>query len=253
MKIATYRIGDATTYGAVKGATVSDFGKVLGPRAPTLKAAIASGELRQAALEHAPQHALRDVVMLPPIPNPEKIICIGLNYRKHAEEAKLAVPEFPSLFLRLTNTLVPDGGTLTLPRVSSQFDFEGELALIIGKGGRHIAKDRALEHVFGYACFNDASVRDYQFKHCLAVGKNFAATGGFGPWIATADEIPRPEALTLVTRLNGAEVQRSPVADLIFDIPYLIAYVSTFTELVPGDVIATGTPAGVGWKRTPPV
>jgi 2-keto-4-pentenoate hydratase/2-oxohepta-3-ene-1,7-dioic acid hydratase in catechol pathway len=253
MKLASYAIAGAQTYGAVDGAFVSDLGAVLGTRYPTLRDAIGSGQLNAARAVTAPVHSLSAVTLLPPITNPDKIVCIGLNYRAHAAEAGLAVPEFPALFLRLTNTLVPHFGSLIVPSVSGDFDFEGELALVIGKGGRHIRRDRALGHVFGYACFNDASVRDYQFKHCLTVGKNFPATGGFGPWIATADEIPDPASLTLVTRLNEHEVQRGPLNDLIFDIPAIIEYVSTFTELAPGDVISTGTPHGVGLGRKPPL
>lgn len=252
MKLATYSIAGARTYGAVDGEMVSDLGAVLGVRCPTLRDAIGSGALERARAA-APAHRLSDVQLLPPIVNPDKIVCIGLNYRAHAAEAGLPVPEFPALFLRLANTLVPHAGALIAPSVSGDFDYEGELALVIGKGGRHIKRDRALEHVFGYACFNDASVRDYQFKHCLTVGKNFPATGGFGPWITTADEIPDPAVLTLVTRLNGREVQRGPLSDLIFDVPTIIEYVSTFTELVPGDVISTGTPHGVGLGRKPPL
>jgi 2-keto-4-pentenoate hydratase/2-oxohepta-3-ene-1,7-dioic acid hydratase in catechol pathway len=139
------------------------------------------------------------------------------------------------------------------PILSGDFDYEGELAIIIGKGGHHIAKTDALTHVFGYACFNDGSLRDYQFKHSLAVGKNFPSTGGFGPWIATSDTIPDPSKLTLTTRVNGAQVQHKGIDDMIFDVPSIISYVSSWTALVPGDVIATGTPEGVGFARKPPL
>ncbi len=154
--------------------------------------------------------------------------------------------------MRFTDTLAANGAPLVRPTVSDNFDFEGELALIIGKGGRHIAEDRALDHVAGYACFNDGSIRDWQ-KHSVSAGKNFPSTGGFGPWMVTKDEIPDPAALTLTTRLNGAEVQHAGTDMLIFPIPRLIAYVSAFTALNPGDVIATGTPEGVGLTRTPPL
>lgn len=253
MKLVSYSIAGSPTYGAVEGEYVLDLGRVLGPRYPTLRDAIASGMLQSPHAKEAPRHRLSAASLLPPIPNPDKVICIGLNYREHAAEAKLPVPEFPALFLRLTSTLVPQSGSLIVPKVSRDFDFEGELAFVIGKGGRHIKKERALSHILGYSCFNDASVRDYQFKHCLSVGKNFPATGAFGPWIVTADEIPDPSMLTLVTRLNGKEVQRGPLDDLIFDIPTIVEYVSIFTELVPGDVISTGTPAGVGLGRKPPL
>ena len=142
---------------------------------------------------------------------------------------------------------------MVCPKISGDFDYEGELALIIGKPGRHIAKADALSHVFGYTLFNDGSIRDIQFKHSIAAGKNFHATGGFGPWIVTTDEIPDPTRLHLATRLNGQEVQHTGIDDLIFDIPTLISYCSDWTPLVAGDVISTGTPEGVGFARKPPL
>jgi 2-keto-4-pentenoate hydratase/2-oxohepta-3-ene-1,7-dioic acid hydratase in catechol pathway len=162
-------------------------------------------------------------------------------------------PENPQVFLRLVNTLVAHTQPMVCPRISGDFDYEGELAVIIGKPGRHIAKPDALGHIFGYTCFNDGSIRDIQFKHSIAAGKNFHATGGFGPWIVTADEISDPTRLHLVTRLNGKEVQHTGIDDLIFDIPTLISYCSDWTPLVAGDVISTGTPEGVGFARKPPL
>jgi 2-keto-4-pentenoate hydratase/2-oxohepta-3-ene-1,7-dioic acid hydratase in catechol pathway len=162
-------------------------------------------------------------------------------------------PENPQVFLRLVNTLVAHNQPMVCPRISEDFDYEGELAVIIGKPGRHIAKSDALSHIFGYTCFNDGSVRDIQFKHSIAAGKNFHATGGFGPWIVTADEVPDPTRLHLVTRLNGKEVQHTGIDDLIFDIPTLVSYCSDWTPLVAGDVISTGTPEGVGFARKPPL
>jgi 2-keto-4-pentenoate hydratase/2-oxohepta-3-ene-1,7-dioic acid hydratase in catechol pathway len=162
------------------------------------------------------------------------------------------LPKQPSMFIRLADTLVGHGGELIRPKVSDNFDFEGELALIIGKGGRHIAAERALEHVAGYTCFVDGSVRDYQ-KFSVTSGKNFPGTGPLGPWLVTTDEIPDPGRLTLMTRLNGKEVQRSPTELLIYSIPQIIAFCSDFTALSPGDVISTGTPEGVGHSRKPPL
>jgi 2-keto-4-pentenoate hydratase/2-oxohepta-3-ene-1,7-dioic acid hydratase in catechol pathway len=255
MKLASFTAAGRTSYGIVGDNGIVDLGPRLGARYPTLRAALAGdalGEIAQAA-GAKPDLALAQASLLPPIPAPDKIVCIGLNYRAHAAEAGLKVPEHPSLFLRLTNTLVPHGGTLVRPSVSSDMDYEGELAVVIGRAGRHIAAARALDHVAGYSCFNDGSLRDYQFKHSVAVGKNFVATGGFGPWLVTTDEIPDPSQLTLTTRLNGAEVQRGETADMIFSVAQIVSYVSAFTRLEPGDVISTGTPPGVGLARKPPL
>jgi 2-keto-4-pentenoate hydratase/2-oxohepta-3-ene-1,7-dioic acid hydratase in catechol pathway len=196
---------------------------------------------------------LSETEWLPPVPDPDKIICFGLNYQAHVSEGGGDAPQFPSLFTRLTNTLVAHEGALVLPKLSEQLDYECELALVIGKAGRHIPRSDAMSYVAGYTCFNDASVRDYQFQHSLPAGKNFHATGGFGPWLVTYDEIPDPAGLQLRTRINGAEVQHGNTKDLIFDVPELISYVSGFTPLVPGDVISTGTPEGVGFVREPPL
>jgi 2-keto-4-pentenoate hydratase/2-oxohepta-3-ene-1,7-dioic acid hydratase in catechol pathway len=253
MNIASYMNGGRASFGLVTGGRVIDLAQRAG--AATLRDAIASGSIMEAAKQAEGEKgvALSDVKLLPPIPNPDKFICIGLNYRAHAAEAGLKLPEHPSLFVRLTNTLTASGSPMVRPILSGDFDYEGELAIIIGKGGHHIAKTDALTHVFGYACFNDGSLRDYQFKHSLAVGKNFPSTGGFGPWIATSDTIPDPSKLTLTTRVNGAQVQHKGIDDMIFDVPSIISYVSSWTALVPGDVIATGTPEGVGFARKPPL
>ena len=256
MKLVSFSAAGRRSYGAIVDDGIVDLGRRLGDRYPSLREAIAGGVLAGAAAEVArarPDIALSQVNLLPPIPEPEKIICAGRNYRAHAAEAGGPPPENPQVFLRLVNTLVGHGGAMVRPRISGDFDYEGELALVIGKGGRHIAKEAALGHVFGYSCFNDGSIRDIQFKHSIAAGKNFHATGGFGPWIVTADEIPDPRRLHLATRLNGQEVQHTGIDDLIFDIPTLIAYCSAWTPLSPGDVIATGTPEGVGFARKPPL
>jgi 2-keto-4-pentenoate hydratase/2-oxohepta-3-ene-1,7-dioic acid hydratase in catechol pathway len=256
MKLVSFSAAGSSSYGAVVGDGIVDLGRRLGPRYPTLRAAIAGNALADLAADIAsssPGVALSQVELLPPIPDPDKIICAGRNYRAHAAEAGGAPPENPQVFLRLVNTLVGHGSAMVRPLISGDFDYEGELALIIAKPGRHIAKPDALAHVFGYACFNDGSIRDIQFKHSIAAGKNFHRTGGFGPWIVTADEIPDPTRLTLLTRLNGREVQHTGIDDLIFDIPTLISYCSDWTPLSPGDVIATGTPEGVGFARKPPL
>ena len=256
MKLASFSAAGRDTYGAVVEGGVVDLGRRLGDRYPTLRAAIAGDALARLAGEVAaakPDFSLAQVTLLPPITDPDKVICAGRNYRAHAAEAGGAPPENPQVFLRLVNTLVAHGQPMVCPKISGDFDYEGELALIIGKPGRHIAKADALSHIFGYTLFNDGSIRDIQFKHSIAAGKNFHQTGGFGPWIVTADEIPDPTRLHLATRLNGHEVQHTGIDDLIFDIPTLISYCSDWTPLVAGDVISTGTPEGVGFARKPPL
>lgn len=257
MKLLSYRLGDRETYGAVFEGAVRDLGKVFGDTMPTLRAALKAGaaeDLIVAAREVNPECGLDEIEFLPVIPDPDKIICVGLNYATHIKETGRTDSAYPALFTRFANTQVAHDAPLIKPDVSDSFDYEGELAVIIGTAGRHIDKADALAHVAGYACYNDGSVRDWQrHTHQFTPGKNFVGTGGFGPWMATRDAIPDPAKLTLVTRLNGQEMQRATTDQLIFDIPTLIAYISTFTELVPGDVISTGTPGGVGFKRTPPV
>lgn len=254
MKIGSFEIGGRRSYGAIRDNRIGDLGRLWDGRYPTLRSAIAAGAFdAPSPAPESPDLDLAEVKLLSPIPDPDKIVCVGKNYGAHVAEGGGAAPKHPSLFLRLVNTLVPQGGDLVRPRVSTHFDYEGELAVIIGKPGRHIAREAALSHVFGYTIFNDGSVRDYQFDHSLTVGKNFASTGGIGPWITTADEIPDPSRLTITTRLNGEEVQHAATSGLMVDVPAIIAYVSTFTPLVPGDVIATGTPEGVGFARKPPL
>jgi 2-keto-4-pentenoate hydratase/2-oxohepta-3-ene-1,7-dioic acid hydratase in catechol pathway len=209
-------------------------------------------EIRKVADAGKPDHRLTDIKWLPVIPNPEKILCAGINYRSHAAETGREVPKQPSMFIRLANTLAAHDGEMIRPSVSQSFDFEGELAVVIGRAGRHIPVERALDHVAGYTCFVDGSVRDYQ-KFSVTSGKNFPATGPLGPWIVTSDEIADPSRLTLVTRLNGQEVQKSSTDLLIHAVPQIIAFCSAFTLLTPGDVIATGTPEGVGHRRNPPL
>jgi 2-keto-4-pentenoate hydratase/2-oxohepta-3-ene-1,7-dioic acid hydratase in catechol pathway len=253
MKLASYMADGVPSFGVVTGAGVITMNGRLG--LPDLKAALGAGvmPLMAALAEKAkPDHKLADIRFLPAVPNPELIACAGINYRSHASETGRDIPKQPSMFIRRANTLAGHDGEMVRPRVSTSFDFEGELAVVIGRGGRHIGAERALDHVAGYTCFVDGSVRDYQ-KFSVTSGKNFPSTGPLGPWIVTADEIPDPTRLTLVTRLNGAEMQRSGTDLLISSIPQIIAFCSDFTPLAPGDVIATGTPEGVGHRRTPPV
>ena len=182
-----------------------------------------------------------------------RILCVGVNYRPHIEEMGREVPDYPVVFTRFPSSLVGDGEALIRPLVSEQFDFEGELAVVIGKPAHRVRREQALEYVGGYCCFMDGSVRDWQ-RHTMQFtpGKNFDRSGAIGP-VVPAGDIPDPEALTLTTRLNGEVMQQGAVRDLVFDIPFLVAYCSSFMALHPGDVIATGTPGGVGAARTPPV
>jgi len=253
MKLASYVADGKACFGAVTGDGIITLNEHLGGRYASLREALgAPGDVRKAVDRAKPDRRLGDVKWLPPIPDPDKILCAGINYRSHAAETGRELPKQPSMFIRLANTLVGHEGEMVRPSVSTQFDFEGELALVIGRGGRHIPVERALGHVAGYTCFVDGSVRDYQ-KFSVTSGKNFPATGPLGPWIVTTDEIPDPARLTLTTRLNGKEMQKSGTDLLIYSVPQIIAFCSDFTELSPGDVIATGTPEGVGHRRNPPV
>ncbi|MDJ1372703.1 fumarylacetoacetate hydrolase family protein [Gulosibacter molinativorax] len=190
---------------------------------------------------------------LVPIPNPPKIVCVARNYGKHAEEAGLQISEIPILFPRFAATQIAHGEPIVVPKVSHEVDWEGELAVVIGKGGRHITREDAFEHVAGYTVFNDVSVRDYQFRVTQYTGgKNFHASGPVGPHIALADEGLDPHNLRITTVINGVVKQDASTNEFIFDIPALIEHISEFIQLEPGDIIPTGTPAGVGFKRNPP-
>ena len=246
----SFRRPDGTpSFGRVDGETVHDLGTAGAPA--YLRDALAGG---LSALPVSGSHAREAVRLLPVVPNPGKILCIGLNYATHVAETGRERKEFPAVFTRWADTLIAAGEPLVRPRESARFDYEGELAVVIGKGGRRIRRADAQAHVAGYAVFNDASVRDWQ-RHNIQFtpGKNFPGSGGFGPELVTPDEIADLSATRVQTRVNGEVVQDQPISDLIWDIPFLIEYCSTFTELAPGDVIATGTPGGVGDKRKPPL
>jgi len=193
------------------------------------------------------------LTFLPLLRRPPKIICIGLNYADHTKESIYEQPDYPTIFLRVHTSLVAHNAPIVRPLVSDSLDFEGEVAVVLGKGGRHISKDDALSHVAGYALFNDGSVREYQFKAPQwTVGKNFDGTGAFGPDLVTADELPAgAKGLRLETRLNGELVQSANTDDMIFDVASLISIISEAITLEPGDVIVSGTPSGIGWARTP--
>jgi 2-keto-4-pentenoate hydratase/2-oxohepta-3-ene-1,7-dioic acid hydratase in catechol pathway len=253
MKLLSFVADGKELFGALRSDGIVTMNERIG-RA-TLREALATGmieQMRKLAREAKPDRELATIKFLPAIPRPEKILCAGINYRDHAAETGRELPKTPSLFARFADTLVGHDGEMIRPLVSHEFDFEGELAVVIGRGGRHIKPERALDHVAGYTCFVDGSVRDYQ-KISVTAGKNFPATGPLGPWIVTTDEIPDPSRLTLTTRLNGVEVQRSSTDLLIHSVPDIIAFCSDLTPLSPGDVIATGTPAGVGHSRRPPL
>lgn len=194
-----------------------------------------------------------DATVLVPIPRAPKIVCVARNYAKHAAEAGRPISEIPILFPRFAVTQIAAGEAIVVPTVSKEVDWEGELAVVVGKGGRHIAKDRAFEHVGGYTIFNDVSVRDYQFRVSQYTGgKNFHASAPVGPHITLTDERLDPHNLRITTTVNGVVKQDATTAEFIFDIPTLIEHISEFVELEPGDIIPTGTPAGVGFKRQPP-
>jgi 2-keto-4-pentenoate hydratase/2-oxohepta-3-ene-1,7-dioic acid hydratase in catechol pathway len=255
MKLASYIANGKAAFGAVTAEGVIDLSGRLGGDYRSLREALAGGELTrmsEAAVMAKPDHALAHVKFLPPIPDPEKILCAGINYRSHAAETGRELPKQPSMFLRLASTLVGHEGDMVCPAVSRCFDFEGELAVVIGRPGRHIPVERALDHVAGYTCFCDGSVRDYQ-KFSVTSGKNFPATGPLGPWIVTRNEIGDPKGLALTTRLNGQQVQHSSTDLLIYSVAQIIAFCSDFTPLAAGDIIATGTPEGVGHRRNPPL
>ena len=195
-----------------------------------------------------------EIRLLPVVADPGKILCVGLNYESHRKEAGRAEAEHPAIFTRYADSLIAHGDPIIRPRISTKLDYEGELALVIGKVGRNIPEQDALDYVTGYACFNDASIRDWQ-KHNIQFtpGKNFPGTGAFGPYLITPDEVGNLEEQRVITRLNGEVLQDQPISDMIWPLATLINYISTFTPLSPGDVIVTGTPGGVGFKRTPPV
>ena len=255
MRLASFLIDDRPAYGLVVDGAVRLAAAGFLERYPTLRDVIAANaerDLQDSALEPVPAEV--DVVFVPPVPNARRIICVGVNYRPHIEEMGRAVPDHPVVFTRFASTLVGHNQPILRPSVSRQFDFEGELAVVIGRAARHVPRERALDFVAGYSCFMDGSVRDFQrHTHQFTPGKNFDRSGAMGPCIVTSDEIGDPSGLELMTRLNGKVMQSGRTGELLFDVPALIAYCSTFTELQAGDVLATGTPGGVGAARKPPV
>ena len=255
MKFASYVTPEGrATYGLLLGDRLIDLG-ALHPVLPTLKDYIGS---RAFALANAPMrsdgHDVSAITFLPVIPDPGKIICVGLNYGEHVRETGRELTESPALFVRMTESQVAHGQDIVRPPESQRLDYEGEIAVVIGKGGRRISEVDSWNHIAGYSCYNDGSIRDWQAATTQwTAGKNFFRTGGFGPWMVTADEIKPNQLMTLTTRLNGQVMQTATTAMMIHSIPRQIAYISTFIPLEAGDVIVTGTPGGVGNKRVPQV
>ena len=260
MRLVSFERSGQPSYGVVVPDGIVDLGWRFGSRFRDLADFIAAGNHGSAAgyATASADHALDAVKMLPVIPNPKHIFCVALNYHDHFQEVstgvKREVPAYPAVFLRAADSLTGHRQPIIRPKASRQLDFEGELAVIIGKRGRHIPAADALDYIAGYSCFNDASVRDWQ-KHTKQAtpGKNFFATGALGPWMVTSDEVANAHDLSIRTRLNGGVMQDSRTSAMLFDIPVFMAYVSTILPLEPGDVLATGTPSGVGYSRQPPV
>ncbi|MGI9238271.1 MAG: fumarylacetoacetate hydrolase family protein [Woeseiaceae bacterium] len=255
MSLVSFEHTGGRSYGVATKDGVREASAALKGRFADIRSVIDAGacdELRDdsGGTEFGPE----DIHFLPVIPNPDKILCVGVNYRPHIAEMGRDIPDHPLVFVRFPGSLVGHRESIIRPGVSQQFDFEGELAVVIGRRARHVSRASALDSVAGYCCFMDGSIRDWQ-RHTaqFTAGKNFHRSGAMGPGLVSADDIGDPSTLRLTTRVNGATMQRGDVADLVFDIPHLIAYCSTFAELLPGDIIATGTPGGVGAARTPPV
>jgi 2-keto-4-pentenoate hydratase/2-oxohepta-3-ene-1,7-dioic acid hydratase in catechol pathway len=248
MRLASYIANGRTSYGAVVDGGVVDFGALFGARLPTLVDLIRAGaldEARAAVAGAAPDFPLRAVELLPPLLAPEKILCIGVNYaNRNAEFDDPDVPRYPSMFYRHPGSLAGSGQGLVRPRVSEQFDYEGEIAMVIGREGRHIPKERARDYILGFTLCNEGSVRDWMRhgKFNVTQGKNFDRSGSIGPWIVTADEIDPGQPMRLTVKLNGDVTQDDTTANMIFSFADLVAYVTTFMTLRPADIISTGTP-----------
>jgi 2-keto-4-pentenoate hydratase/2-oxohepta-3-ene-1,7-dioic acid hydratase in catechol pathway len=248
VRLVTYRSERGERAGVLRGDAVVDAG-------PSVRALLDSNDVACAVDERASgETPLDEVTLLPPVPDPEKILCIGLNYRPHAEEAGIEPPESPTFFGKYRNALEADGATVTLPKASSKVDFEAEVAFVIGRAARDVSVDDALDHVAGYTLLNDLSARDLQFATPQWMpGKVFDGSAPMGPAIVTPDEAGTHDAIEIALDLNGERMQEDSTANLIFSVPELVAHLSSLMTLAPGDVIATGTPAGVGSTRQPRV
>lgn len=253
MKLASYRYNGNNSYGIYTPTGLIDLGSKIGHRYADLKALLAADALAEAEnyAHNEPDVSINDVTFLPVIVQPGKILCVGMNYADKRKEFNELNPA-PTLFVRFADSQTGHGTAVIKPHYSNEFDYEGELAVIIGKGGQHISQDAAYEHIAGYSCYMDGSARDWQHSWFTA-GKNWQKTGAFGPYLTTKDEIPDPHALAIRTYLNGRMVQDDNTSSMIHKVAELIEYISTFTALSAGDVIITGSPGGVGKKRNPPL
>jgi 2-keto-4-pentenoate hydratase/2-oxohepta-3-ene-1,7-dioic acid hydratase in catechol pathway len=257
MSYVSFTAEGRATYGIARHNGVFDLGRHIGAAFPDLRSFLtAKSQGRIASLPDplTTDYATGQFTYLPLIPNPSKILCVGLNYEDHRLETGRKKMDYPTLFTRFPDTLTGHQTPMLLPAVSSAFDYEGELAVIIGKHGFHLPEEKALDIVAGYSIFNDGSLRDWQ-RHTnqFTPGKNFPATAGFGPCLVTPEEAGPLEQKTIQTHLNGKLVQDAHLGDMIFSVAKIIAYITAFTALNPGDVIATGTPGGVGFTREPPL
>jgi 2-keto-4-pentenoate hydratase/2-oxohepta-3-ene-1,7-dioic acid hydratase in catechol pathway len=258
-RLVTYSFNGSTKYGAVTDSGIVDLSARYSKDYPTLREVIAAGalmKLAEQAAGHAPDHTLDAIAWLPPIPAPEKIICIGVNYPDRNAEYKdgTDAPKYPSMFMRTPRSFVGHDTPLVRPRASVQLDYEGELVIVIGKAGRHIAESTALDHIAAITLCNEGTIRDWvrHAKFNVTQGKNFDSTGSLGPWIVPYTQESQIADIRLSTRVNGETRQDDRTGRLIFGFRYLISYISTFTTLVPGDVIVTGTPTGAGARFDPP-
>jgi 2-keto-4-pentenoate hydratase/2-oxohepta-3-ene-1,7-dioic acid hydratase in catechol pathway len=259
LRLATFSVNGSAKYGAVVDGGIADLSARFANEYPTLREVIAAGALTKLAEDgahHAPDFALDAITWLPPIPAPEKIICIGVNYPDRNAEYKDGqdAPKYPSMFMRTPRSFVGHNAPLVRPRTSAQLDYEGEVVLVIGKAGRHIPESTALDHIAAVTLCNEGTIRDWvrHAKFNVTQGKNFDSTGSLGPWLVTYADESQIADIRLTTRVNGETRQDDRTGRLIFGFRYLINYISTFTTLVPGDIIVTGTPTGAGARFDPP-
>jgi len=259
VKLLSFESRGRPSYGAFVGGGVVELGHRLGSKYPRLRDLLEREGLSAAAeiaASNPPDHSLDEIVFLPPIPAPEKIICVGVNYRDRNEEYRDGSerPRYPSIFMRTPDSLAGHRVPLLKPPESAQLDYEGEIAIVIGKRGRRVPPSAALRHVAGLTCMNDGTLRDWlrHAKFNVTPGKNFDGSGSIGPWMTTSDEFDGLSGIRVATRVNGELRQDDTTANMLFSIPDLIGYISTFTTLKPGDVIATGTPTGAGARLDPP-